>query len=131
MFIASVLAFCAGIYLQAVHPFSLGPLLLSVTLSAGAVVIFYHGPRKAHSLVVPLMLICSLFSGATRLAFVNTGNEPSVEDQGNTIYEGLVVEGSSHVKVLSLVRPAELKGMRVVFVSDGRHRDRTNGPALR
>ncbi len=118
MFIASVLAFCAGIYLQAVHSFSLGPLLLSDLVSTGALAVFYHVPKKPHPFLVPLMLVCCLLSGATRLAFVNIGQAVSIEDSGSTIYDGLVVESSSHIKVISLVQPAEMKGMKVAFVSD-------------
>ncbi len=118
MFIGAVLAFCAGIYLQAVHPLSLGPLLAAGAASIGTIAVVYRLLHKTLLLLVPLILVCSLFLGAARLAFVGIGPVAPPEDGESTVFEGLVTESSTRVKVLSLQRPVELKGMRVAFVSD-------------
>jgi len=118
MFIASVLAFCTGIYVEAFHPFPLGPLVIAGLAATMAMAIVYYGPRRVSPLLVPLMLACSLLSGAIRLAFVHTGSALPLEQLENRVYEGIAVESSSHVKVLSLLRPLECKGMRVAFISD-------------
>jgi competence protein ComEC len=118
VFIGAVLAFCAGIYLQAVHPLPLGPLLAASAASIGSIAVIYRLLRRAFFLLVPLILVCSLLLGAARLAFVEIGPAASLEDGESTVFEGLVTESSSHVKVLSLNRPVELKGMKVAFVSD-------------
>lgn len=118
MFIGAVLAFCAGIYLQAVHPLPLGPLLVAGAASIGSMAVIYRLLRRAFFLLVPLILVCSLSLGAARLAFVQIGPATPLEDGESTVFEGLVTESSSHVKVLSLQRPVELRGMKVAFVSD-------------
>ena len=117
VFIAAVLAFCAGIYLEAAHPLSLPPLLAASAASILAIAVFRLF-RKAAPLLVPLILLCSLSLGAARLAMVQTEPVPAPPDQESTIFDGLVTESSSHIKVLSLERPIELKGMRAAFVTD-------------
>ena len=118
MFIAAVISFCTGIYVQAVHPISLGPLVVSLLAAVFLSALFFHGPRKGFPLVLPLMLICSLLAGAARLAFVDAGNLPFEANPGKTIFEGQVVESSSRVNVLSLLYPTGLRGMRVAFIDD-------------
>jgi len=117
VFIAAVLTFCAGIYLEAAHPLSVGPLLAASAASILAIAVFRLF-RKTGPLLVPLVLLCSLFLGAARLAMVEMGPASTPPDEENTIFDGLVTESSSHVKVLSLQRPVELRGMRAAFVTD-------------
>ena len=118
VFIGAVLAFCAGIYLQAVHALPLGPLLLAGAASIGSIALIYRLLHRAFFLLVPLILVCSLLLGAARLAFVEIGPAASLVDGQSSVFEGLVTESSSHVKVLSLQQPVELKGMKVAFISD-------------
>lgn len=118
MFIATVLAFCAGIYVQAVHPISLRPLVVCLLAAVSLLSLFFHGPRKGFPLVLPFMLICCLLAGAVRLAFVDGGSLPFEANPGKTIFEGQVVETASRVNVLCLLSPPSLKGMRVAFIND-------------
>jgi len=117
VFIGAVLAFCAGIYLEAAHPLFPGPLLAACAGLILAIAVFRLF-RRTVLLTVPLVLLCSFLLGAARLAIVETGPVPTPPDQENTVFDGLVTESSSHVKVVSLQRPVELRGMRVAFVSD-------------
>lgn len=117
MFIGAVLAFCAGIYLQAVHPLSPGPLLAASAALMCAIGAF-RLLRKTLLLLFPLILVCSLLLGAARLALVEIGPAPIPEDQESMVFEGLVTESSSHIKVLSLRQPIEFEGMRVAYVSN-------------
>jgi hypothetical protein len=55
--------------------------------------------------------------GAARLAFMEIGQVVPGDTPPDALYEGLVVESSPRVKVLSLSKPAALKGMRVAFPS--------------
>jgi competence protein ComEC len=58
-----------------------------------------------------------MFSGAARLASIEGGLVAPAQEMGATVYEGKVMESSPQVKVLSLSKPEDLKGMRVVFLS--------------
>ena len=114
MFLASVVAFCAGIYLQTVYPLSPAPLFFAALAIAAAIPLVM---ARYGRVSVLLLLVTFMLCGAARLAFTEAGLIMADEDRDATVYEGQVMESSARMKVLSLSEPAELKGMRVVFLS--------------
>lgn len=117
VFIACVLAFCAGVYAQAAGGLPLAPLAVSVLASLALTGLLLYVPRKTCPLLVPLVLLCFLLSGAGRLALQETRQVTAPPGEGDDVYEGLVVESSSAVKVLSLREPVAFREMRVAFTS--------------
>jgi competence protein ComEC len=115
--IASVLVFCAGVCVQAVNPLPLAPLLISTIVGIALAGVLLCVPRRVCPLVAPLILLCFCLSGATRLALQEARQVATGPAEGDDVYEGLVVESSSTIKVLSLLKPAGLERMRVAFVS--------------
>jgi competence protein ComEC len=113
LFVASVLALCLGIYLEALFRLPVAPLLLAACAVAAAIP-FLMRWRKAS---VPLLLAAFMLCGAFRLGLIGAVQTAPDEGTGETVYEGLVVESSAHSKVLSLSRPVALAGMRVAFMS--------------
>ncbi len=115
MFVASVLAFAAGIYVQALYLFPAGPLFL-ITLCGLCLLPLL---RKKNTTFALLMLACFVLCGAMRLALIDTGRVVHEEDREDSIFEATVVENFRRVNVLVLSKPAGLEGMRVAFASDG------------
>lgn len=114
MFIASVLAFCAGIYLEAILHLPVSSLFFLTLAGAVSVPFLIH---RANRIAVFLILACFLLAGSARLAFLNPGQVIGDEERGDALYEAAVVESSPRIKVLSLSKPVELKGMRAVFLT--------------
>ncbi len=113
MFVAAVLALASGIALEAFWRAPAAPLFFAA-LGIAAVIPFFFRWGKACAL---LTLAGFMLIGAARLAFMERGQFVPDETRSDAIYEGLVVESAPRVKVLSLSRPAALKGMRVAFPS--------------
>jgi competence protein ComEC len=114
MFVASVLAFCCGIYLEALYGVRLAPLLLAA-LAVTAALPFVARSSKAFAL---LLLVGFMLCGGARLAFIDLGRTSPEEDGSRQVYEGTVVESAARLKVLVLSAPSRLAGMRVVFFSN-------------
>jgi competence protein ComEC len=114
LFVASVLAFCCGIYLEAFYGVRLAPLLLAA-LAVTAALPFVARSSKAFAL---LLLAGFMLCGGARLAFIDLGRTAPEEDGSGQVYEGTVVESAAHLKVLALSAPSRLAGMRVVFFSN-------------
>jgi competence protein ComEC len=114
LFIASILAFCAGIYVQSVWPLSPGLLLVASLPPILAAALLGSRFCKVSSL---LILSAFILVGAMRLAFTQAGWVLPPEGREPTVLSGTVVESSPQMKVLSLSQPSELKGMRVTFLS--------------
>jgi competence protein ComEC len=114
LLIAAVLAFSAGVYLEALFGAPAGPLLFAAI--ALALLLPLAGTRRYAS--VPLLLAAFLLCGAFRLALPQAAcvDVPEYET-GVALYEGTVTEGSPRIKVISLSSPASLMGVRVVFSS--------------
>jgi competence protein ComEC len=115
--IASVLAFCLGIYLQAVCPSPPALLLCFALVGIAFAGILLYIPRSTSPLVALFILLCFGLSGAARLGLHDMRQPATEAARGEDIYEGLVVESASRVKVLSLLKPAGLEERRVAFVS--------------
>lgn len=115
MFIASVLAFSTGIYLQAVHPMPLARVLFFTAVAGAMIPFLAHRYRRV---AIFLILLSFMFGGATRLSFLTAELPVPDEETGDSVYEAVVVESSPRVKVLSITTPTDLEGMRAVFLSD-------------
>lgn len=115
MFVASVLAFAAGIYLQALYLFP-ARLLFPVTLCTLCLLPLL---RKKNTTFALLIIACFVLCGAMRLALLDTGRVVRPEDRQHNILEATVVESFRRMNVLVLSKPTELKGMRVAFASEG------------
>jgi len=114
LFVASVLALCGGIYIEALYRVRLAPLLLA----ALAVAVTLPFAVKSSRIFALLLLAGFMLCGASRLAFIEAGKQALPEEEAaGGLYEGTVVESSPRLKVLSLSAPAGLSGMRVVFFS--------------
>ena len=89
------------------------PLFFAALGAAAAIPIFTRWGKACALLTLAGFMLC----GASRLAFMEIGQAVPDDARADALYEGLVVESSPRVKVLSLSRPAALKGMRVAFPS--------------
>ncbi len=120
MFFLGVLAFSLGIYLQALYR---APVVYVCAASALLLVatpfLFAHARRTA----CICLLFCFVLTGMTRLGTVREDpvaiyasqqlNRPEVPH----VYEGIITEASPNVKILKLVSPRQLKGVRVILSS--------------
>jgi len=70
------------------------------------------------SIAIVLALTAFTLTGAMRLAFTEASQVLPQDERQQTIFHGSVAESSSQLKVLLLSRPMELRGMRVVLLSD-------------
>ncbi len=113
MFVAAVLALCSGIALEAFWRAPAAPLFFAALLAPAAIPFFFRWGKACALLTLAGFMLC----GASRLAFMEIGQTVPDDARVDALYEGLVVESASRVKVLSLSRPAALKGMRVAFPS--------------
>ncbi len=112
MFVAAVLAFCCGIALQAFWRLPAAPLVFATLGAVVAIPFLFRWGKSCALLTLAAFLLC----GAARLAFLEMG-QAAPDDGREALYEGIVVESSPRVKVLSLSGPAAWKGMRVAFPS--------------
>lgn len=120
MFIISVLAFCAGIYLQAYYPLPLS-VLCPLSLATAVLALLWVYSRRIPALLAPtaflLVLACFILVGAMRLSFLHSGLVVPQNEQGDALYEGIVTESSPRIKTLVITGPPELKRMRVAILS--------------
>ena len=112
MFVAAVLAFACGIYLDALHTLPLQYIIpfLFVLLALLPFLITRKG-------VVAVLLILTGFlcAGIVRLGFVIVEGDPIAVPETEELYEGLVLEASPNTKILSLTKPEKLDGLKVIF----------------
>ena len=124
MFVASVLSFAAGIYLEALYPFPVSWLFLILLLPLPFIPMLT--PR---SQALAFCLIIALFgcAGMVRLAVVTSVSTyaPDPADQ-RELYEGVVVGQSPNTKIIKIEKPHDLAGTKVIYrttdplnISDG------------
>jgi competence protein ComEC len=114
MFVAAVLALSCGIALEAYWRAPVAPLFFAVLGAAAAIPLFTKWGKACALLTLAAFMLC----GALRLSLVAIDRALPDNAAENSLYEGLVMESSPRVKVLSLSRPDAVKGMRVVFPSE-------------
>lgn len=112
MFVAAVFAFAFGIYLDALYSLPLlyiiPPLLISLAL-----IPFLITRKGVIACLVTLMAFMG--AGITRMGIVLMEQAPIVLPETEEVYEGLVLEASPNTKILELIKPATLDGLKVVF----------------
>ncbi len=116
MFVAAVLSFAAGIYLEASRPFPLAaPALFLLILPF---FIPFLIKRKQH-FALCVMILLFMCAGIIRLGIVSRGAVAAPPEDGRALYEGLVIESSPATKTMEIEKPADLKGVKAIFRTDG------------
>jgi competence protein ComEC len=111
LFVSCVLAFIAGIYIEAFYGLPLRPVILGLVASV-LLIPFFH--LKKRSLGFCLLLLAFMLTGAVRLALLIDLPPVSVEE-GESLYAGTVVETSQRSKVITLSSPESLRKVRAAF----------------
>jgi len=116
VFLVAVLSFVSGIYIQAIHPFSLKALIIPLVISICITPFFIHKKYR----IAPLILCISfMFVGMVRIGMVQTKQAPIVPDDAMTIYEGLVTETTANTVILKISKPENLHGAGAIFRTQG------------
>ncbi len=116
MFVASVLAFVAGIYAEASRQIAFSPLLISLAVSLVLVpFLITKGFLRAAGTA---LLVAFLLAGMLRLALVFLDQPPPVIDPGPSLYRGTVAESSKDVRIIEIEEPPHLSGIRALIRSD-------------
>ena len=111
MFVSCVVAFIAGIYVEAFYGLPLKPVVLGLLASILLVPFFLARNR---SLGLCLLLTAFMLSGIVRLALLI--NLPPVSvDEGESLYAGTIAETSQRSKVITLSSPESLRDLQVAF----------------
>ncbi|MBA4419154.1 MAG: DNA internalization-related competence protein ComEC/Rec2 [Syntrophus sp. (in: bacteria)] len=116
MFVISVLFFIAGIYIQAIYPFSL--IFLSVSLLIPLSVVPFLIKIKP-GLALYLMVLLFMCVGMIRLGTMTLSETPVIIDEQKGLYEGIVVEASPNTKIVRITKPADLTHTKVLFRNTG------------
>lgn len=116
MFIASVLAFVAGIYTEAFHHIAFPPLLISLGVLIVLIpLLIRKGSLRATGTA---LVIAFLVAGMLRLALVFLDQPSPIVDSGPSLYRGTVVESSKGLRVIEIEEPLHLSGIRAFIRSD-------------
>lgn len=116
MFIASVIAFIAGIYIEAVHPFRFSHIL--IPLVATTVVLPFLLKNKNIRWSGALLLLAFLLAGMLRIATAALYQPALPAPEETMLYRGVIVESSGTAKVVRLENPPHASGMRTLLRSD-------------
>ncbi len=117
MFIASVIAFIAGIYIEAVHPFRFAHILIPL-VSAIVILPFVLKNKNGIRLSGPLFFLAFFLAGMLRIA-VALMYQPALPVTGEaTLYRGVVIESSKTVKVVRIEDPRHVSGIRAIIRAD-------------
>lgn len=112
LFIAAVLSFILGIYVQTTHPFSLQSLFIALCV---AIVLIPLATRKYQKFAMCLMIVSFIIAGMVRIGIVVYMYPSIVIDESKSLYEGIVIEASPSTKIVKIIKPESLKGLRIVF----------------
>lgn len=112
MFVAAVLAFACGIYLDVTHSPPLRYIIPFLFVLLALLPFFIS--RKG---VVAILLILAGFlcAGIVRMGLVAVERDPVPITEAEDLYEGVVLEASPNTKILSLTRPEKSDGLKVIF----------------
>jgi competence protein ComEC len=111
LFVSCVLAFIAGIYIEALYGLALKPVILGLVAAVLLIPLLY---AKRRSLGLCLLLSAFMLIGIVRLALL-TDLPPVSIDEGESLYAGTVVQTSQRSKVIALTNPESLNNLRVAF----------------
>lgn len=142
LFLISVIAFVAGIYIEAIYPV---PLMVSLITCLFFLCFIPIALRRTHRIAYLMILICFILAGMIRLGIVTENRpeanlnkteflKPVANTNGNTrnpsfingrdgkvsneemnIYEGLITEASPNTKIVKLISPELSRGLRVIL----------------
>jgi competence protein ComEC len=113
LFVGCVLAFIIGIYIEAIHPFALRPLILGLLAPLFAIPLL-RWKRQRFSLC--LLLLAFTLAGTVRLALL-MDVPPLPMEEVDSVYAGTVVETSARIKVVRLSNPVSLNNVPVAFAT--------------
>jgi len=116
LFIASVLTFLTGIYIEAVHPFAFSPILISLCVLIALIPFLLSGDRAR--LTSCVLVAAFLLTGMFRVALVSLNQPLNPVDETPSIYRGIVVESSGNSMVIELETPSGVSGSRALIRSD-------------
>jgi competence protein ComEC len=111
LFVSCVLAFIAGIYIEAFYGLSLKPVVLGLVAAVLLIPLFR---KKKRGLGLCLLLSAFMLTGIVRLALL-TDLPPVSVDEDESLYAGTVVETSQRSKVIALTNPESLHNLRAAF----------------
>jgi len=113
LFVAAILSFAVGIYLEALYPCPVAYLLLTLLIPLPSIPYLISRNRRIAFCLIILLFACA---GMARLAMV-ISVEPGVPDAADqrALYEGVVVEQSPNTKIVKIEKPRGLAGMKVVY----------------
>ncbi len=116
MFLACVIAFIAGIYIEAVSPVN---LIVAIAISGVLVLVLPFLIARMPRAAVTVIPACFLLVGMARLGFVTQAPPPPEPDEIPGIYECLVTDKTANSAVVSVLNPAKLRGARALFRTPG------------
>src|SRR5690606_25855980 len=108
LFIASVLAFLTGIYIEAVHPFAFSPILIVLCVLIALIPFLLSGNRTR--LTSCVLVAAFLLAGMFRVALILLNQPLYPVDATPSIYRGTVVQSSGNSKVVELETPSGVAG---------------------
>jgi competence protein ComEC len=142
LFLISVIAFAAGVYIEAVYPV---PLTISIILCVFFLCVIPITLRRTRGIATLMILICFILAGMVRLGVVtinrseiesnragsfesdtgtdgnshssspaNDGYRGTLNEEMN-IYEGLVTEASPSTKIIKLISPQNVRGLKIIM----------------
>ncbi len=111
MLVNCVLAFVAGIYVEASYGLPLKPVILGL-VACVLLIPFFRSRNR--SLGVCLLLLAFALTGVARLALL-IELPPVLVEEGESLYAGTVVETSQRSKVITLTSPESLRNLRTAF----------------
>ena len=112
LFVACVLSFSVGIYLQSLFSPPFLPLILLVLFLVPLAILL---DRASHTASVIIVLVAFVLIGALRFAFVDQYRTVVQIPGERGVFIGSIVESGPQLKVVSLSFPEELEGLRVAF----------------
>lgn len=113
MFVASVLSFACGIYLNALYDISLKFIIPPIFLLLACAPFCFRKNSFLSSLTV---LVCFMLTGMSALGLTIIGQKTIHPDNGTKeTYTGIITESSSNTKIVRLTDPAEAAGLKTIF----------------
>lgn len=113
MFVASVLSFACGIYLNALYNISLKFIIPPIFL---LLVCVPYCMRKNSFLSSLPALVCFMLTGMSALGVTIIGQTTIHPNDGaKEIYKGFITESSSNTKIVRLTEPGEVAGLKTIL----------------
>jgi len=112
VFLISVIAFAAGIYIETLYPL---PILVSLSVSTLFLCAIPLALRRTYRVSFVLMAVCFVFAGMVRLALITEDRPVPHLKEATDVYGGIITESSPNTKIVKLAYPDNLSGLSVVF----------------